>query len=119
MGRLICGFADIFYRNTLASELSLRSVPLWVPVRRSGLFAGFDGLYFHGKRFQLCLHHRTPGSQVRARQEVTDDELGGAVAAQRKAGVCSRSENSEEECIANIKELLSYLPQNNMEELIR
>jgi len=48
-------------------------------------------------------------------QEVSEEELGGATVAQRKAGVVCRSENSEEECFQAIKELLGYLPSSNRE----
>ena len=41
---------------------------------------------------------------------------GGAVVVQRKAGVACRSENSEDECFQNIKELLGYLPASNREK---
>jgi acetyl-CoA carboxylase carboxyltransferase component len=52
-------------------------------------------------------------------QEVSEDELGGALTAQRKAGFASRTENSEVECIEAVKELLSYLPFSNREGLKR
>jgi len=37
-------------------------------------------------------------------QDVTDEDLGGAIAAQKKAGVACRSENTEAECFQNIRE---------------
>jgi len=46
-------------------------------------------------------------------QEISEEELGGATVAQRKAGVACRSENSEAECLQSIRELLSYLPSSN------
>jgi acetyl-CoA carboxylase carboxyltransferase component len=48
-------------------------------------------------------------------QEISEEELGGAIAAQKKAGVACRSENSEDDCFKNIRELLSYLPASNRE----
>jgi acetyl-CoA carboxylase carboxyltransferase component len=49
-------------------------------------------------------------------EDVSDEELGGAIAAQKKAGVVCRSENSEAECFHHIRELLSYLPASNREK---
>ena len=49
-------------------------------------------------------------------QDVDEDELGGAVIAQRKAGLACRSENNEAECFGNVKDLLSYLPQCNRQK---
>ncbi len=46
-------------------------------------------------------------------EEVSEDELGGAAAVQSKAGVCARAEESEVECLQNIRELLGYLPSSN------
>ncbi len=47
---------------------------------------------------------------------MSDEDLGGAIVAQKKAGVVCRSENSEVECFQNNKELLSYLPASNREK---
>ena len=52
-------------------------------------------------------------------EDVDEDELGGAVVAQRKAGFACRSENSEVECFAAARELLSYMPQSNREKPVR
>jgi len=49
-------------------------------------------------------------------EDVSDEELGGAIAAQKKAGVVCRSEKSELECFHHIRELLSYLPSSNREK---
>jgi len=48
-------------------------------------------------------------------EEITEEELGGAAVVQTKAGVATRSENNEAECFAAIRELLSYLPSNNLD----
>jgi acetyl-CoA carboxylase carboxyltransferase component len=49
-------------------------------------------------------------------QDISDEELGGALVAQKKSGVACRSEESETECFQNIRELLSYLPQSNRDK---
>ena len=48
-------------------------------------------------------------------EEVNQEELGGASVHATKSGVAHFAAQTEEEAIATIKELLSYLPQNNME----
>jgi acetyl-CoA carboxylase carboxyltransferase component len=45
-------------------------------------------------------------------QEISEEELGGAEVAQRKAGVVCRSETSESKCLQSLRELLSYLPSS-------
>ncbi len=47
---------------------------------------------------------------------VSHDELGGAEAHASKSGVCQFVWESEQECLNQIRRLLSFLPQNNMEE---
>ena len=48
-------------------------------------------------------------------EDVGFEELGGAATHATKSGVASFKCSSEEECIAQVKELLSYLPSNNLE----
>ena len=49
-------------------------------------------------------------------EEVTAEELGGAVTHHTVSGVAHFACETEDDCIAQIKRLLSYLPSNNMEE---
>ena len=48
-------------------------------------------------------------------ESVSHEDLGGVDAHSKKSGVAHFAENSEEECIQKVRDLLSYLPQNNME----
>ena len=49
-------------------------------------------------------------------EEVSKEELGGAMTHSSKSGVTHFMCNSEEELLMSIRELLSFLPQNNMDE---
>jgi propionyl-CoA carboxylase beta chain len=49
-------------------------------------------------------------------EEVTAEELGGALAHASKSSVADFAASSEEECIALTRTLLSYIPQNNLED---
>ncbi len=49
-------------------------------------------------------------------EDVTAEQLGGAVAHSTKSGVADFAASSEEDAIATIRTLLSYIPQNNMED---
>jgi propionyl-CoA carboxylase beta chain len=49
-------------------------------------------------------------------EEVTFEELGGAAAHNTKSGVAHFRCTSEQQCISRMRELLTYLPQNNMED---
>lgn len=49
-------------------------------------------------------------------EEVSKEELGGAMTHSSKSGVTHFMCNTEEELLMSIRELLSFLPQNNMDE---
>jgi propionyl-CoA carboxylase beta chain len=49
-------------------------------------------------------------------EEVSTEQLGGAMAHASKSGVASHAAQNEQEAIAYIRQLLSFLPQNNLEE---
>jgi propionyl-CoA carboxylase beta chain len=49
-------------------------------------------------------------------EEVTQEELGGAATHSSRSGVCHFAMPDEESCLQMVRELLSYLPQNNMED---
>jgi acetyl-CoA carboxylase carboxyltransferase component len=50
------------------------------------------------------------------REEVTFEELGGAMTHATKSGVAHFAAENEEHCFDLIRRLLSYIPQNNMED---
>jgi propionyl-CoA carboxylase beta chain len=50
------------------------------------------------------------------REEVTKDELGGAVMHATQSGVTHLTAENEIDCINKVRELISYLPANNMED---
>jgi propionyl-CoA carboxylase beta chain len=49
-------------------------------------------------------------------EEVNFEDLGGAMTHNAVSGVAHFAVDSEQECLASIRELLSYLPQNNLED---
>jgi methylmalonyl-CoA decarboxylase subunit alpha len=113
----LSGYGQLFRRNTLASGVIPQICAILGPTAGGGVYSpalmdfifmvkGISYAYITGPRVVKA----TTG------QDVSDEELGGAVAAQKKAGVVCRSENSETECFQNIRELLSYLPASNREK---
>ena len=113
----LSGYGDMFYRNTLASGVIPQICAILGPTAGGAVYSpalmdfifmvkGISHAFITGPRVIKAIMG----------EEVSEEELGGATVAQRKAGVVCRSENSEEECCQNIKELLSYLPSNNREK---
>jgi len=54
--------------------------------------------------------------KVSLNEDITKEDLGGAKVHARKSGVCDVRYKSEQECIEAIRKLVSFLPQNHMEE---
>jgi methylmalonyl-CoA decarboxylase subunit alpha len=116
----LAGFGTIFYRNTLASGVIPQICAIMGPCAGGAVYspALMDFIFMvQGSSYAYITGPRVVKAVLR--QDVTDDELGGALVAQNKAGVCCRTAPNEQECIASIKELLSYLPQSNREQPAR
>ena len=116
----LAGFGEIFERNILASGV--------VP-QISGIFGPCAGGAVYSPAltdFTLMVKNTsymflTGPSVVKSvtGEEVSQEDLGGASVHATKSGVAHFAAENEEEGIATIKELLSYIPQNNTEEAPR
>jgi methylmalonyl-CoA decarboxylase subunit alpha len=116
----LAGFGNMFYRNTLASGVIPQICAIMGPCAGGAVYspALMDFIFMvKGSSYAYITGPRVVKAVLG--QEVNDEELGGATVAQKKAGICSRAENSEAECLSAIKELLSYLPQSNREKPAR
>src|SRR6201982_3869893 len=107
------GYADIFYRNTLASGVIPQISAIMGPCAGGAVYSPAI------TDFILMVEHTsymfvTGPNVVKTvtHEEVTSEELGGASAHASKSGVTHFTCSNEIECINNIKNLLSYMPQN-------
>lgn len=116
----LAGYGEIFERNILASGV--------IP-QISGIFGPCAGGAVYSPAltdFTLMINNSsymylTGPAVVKSviGETVNHEELGGASIHASKSGVAHFAAENEEEGIATIKQLLSYLPQNNMEETPR
>ncbi len=115
--RSLGGYADIFYRNTLASGVVPQISAVMGPCAGGAVYSpaitdfimmveNTSYMYVTGPNVVKTVTH----------EEVTHEELGGASAHSAKSGVTHFSCANELECIENIKQLLSYIPQNCEED---
>ena len=112
----LSGYGQLFRRNTLASGVVPQICAILGPTAGGGVYspALMDFIFMvKGISYAFITGPRVVKAAIG--QDIGEEELGGAVVAQRKAGVVCRSENSEEECFQNIRELLSYMPSSNRE----
>jgi propionyl-CoA carboxylase beta chain len=110
-------FAEIFYRNVVASgvipQISLIMGPCAGGAVYSPAITDFTLMVEHTS------HMFITGPDVIKTvtgEDVTFEDLGGAQAHGVKSGVAHYQAHDEQDCIAFAKELLSYLPSNNLED---
>jgi len=113
----LAGYADIFLRNTLASGVIPQISAIMGPCAGGAVYspAITDFIFMVHKTSYMFI---TGPDVIRTvtHEEVTKSELGGATAHSTNSGVAHFALDTEEECLQGIRNLLSFLPSNNMEE---
>lgn len=111
------GYADIFYRNTLASGVIPQLSAIMGPCAGGAVYS--PAITDFIMMVQNTSYMFVTGPNVVktvTHEEVTSEELGGASTHSTKSGVTHFSCANELECIQYLKTLLSYIP-SNCEEL--
>lgn len=113
----LAGFGEIFFRNTQNSGVVPQISVIMGPCAGGAVYspAITDFIFMVDKTSQMFITGPQVIESVTGEQ-VTAEELGGSAVHTSKSGVCHFAAASDEECIAQIKTLLSYLPSNNLEE---
>lgn len=110
----LAGYGQIFFRNTLSSGVIPQICAIIGPCAGGAVYSpALMDFIFMVKDISHAFITGPRVVKAVLSQEISEEELGGAIVVQRKAGVACRSENNEEECLQNIRELLGYLPSNN------
>jgi propionyl-CoA carboxylase beta chain len=111
------GYADIFLRNTLASGVVPQISGVMGPCAGGAVYSpaitdfilmvkGTGNMFITGPDVIKTV----------TREEVTKEELGGAITHNTRSGVAHFATETEAECLDLIRSLLSFMPQNNMED---
>ncbi|HEX5719980.1 MAG TPA: acyl-CoA carboxylase subunit beta [Thermoanaerobaculia bacterium] len=111
------GYADIFLRNTLSSGVVPQISAIMGPCAGGAVYSpaitdfifmveGTSYMFVTGPEVIKTVTH----------EEVTMEELGGAHTHAAKSGVCHFTRPNDAACLAAIRDLLSYLPSNNLDE---
>jgi len=107
------GYAEIFYRNVMSSGVIPQISAILGPCAGGAVYspAMTDFVFMvEGTSFMFVTGPNVVKTVTH--ENVTAEELGGATAHSTKSGVTHFACANEAECIAQIKMLLSYLPQN-------
>jgi len=112
----LAGYGQIFFRNSVFSGVIPQICAIMGPCAGGGVYSpALMDFIFMVKDTSYA--YITGPQVVKAvmGEDVSHEDLGGAIVAQKRAGVACRSEPSEEECLESIKELIDYLPSSNRE----
>ena len=113
----LAGYADIFYRNTRASgvipQISVIMGPcaggaVYSPALTDFIFMVEDTsfMFVTGPNVVKTVTH----------EEVTSEDLGGAMSHAEKSGVNDFTSPNDLDCLRNVRDLVTYLPQNYSEQ---
>ena len=113
----LSGYADIFYQNTMASGVIPQISAILGPCAGGACYspALTDFIFMVKEKSHMFVTGPDVVKTV-IHEEVSKEELGGAMTHSSKSGVTHFIANTEEELLMSIRELLSFLPQNNMDE---
>jgi propionyl-CoA carboxylase beta chain len=111
------GYADIFLRNTLASGVVPQISAIMGPCAGGAVYSpaitdftimveGTSYMFVTGPDVIRTVTH----------EEVTKEQLGGAMTHNAKSGVAHFAVRDDRTCLALVRELLSYLPSNNVDD---
>ncbi len=111
------GYADIFLRNTMASGVVPQLSVIMGPCAGGAVYS--PALTDFILMVKDTSHMFVTGPDVVksvTHEDVTFEELGGASVHAAKSGVCHVVGENETDSLLLVREMLSYIPQNNMED---
>ena len=113
----LAGYADIFLRNTLYSGVVPQISAIMGPCAGGAVYspAITDFILMVNKTSYMFITGPDVIKTV-THEEVTKDELGGAHTHNETSGVAHFLANDDAECLAMVRELLSFLPSNNLDD---
>src|SRR5499425_2288960 len=111
------GYADIFLRNTLASGVVPQISAIMGPCAGGAVYSpAITDFVFMVKNTSYMFVTGPDVIKAVTHESVTAEDLGGAATHGSTSGVAHFAADGEEECLALIRELLTFLPQNNLED---
>lgn len=113
----LAGYADIFLRNTMASGVIPQISVIMGPCAGGAVYS--PAITDFVLMVEKTAHMFITGPEVIktvTHEDVTKEELGGASAHAAKSGVAGLTAPSDQSALMKVRELLSYLPSNNMDD---
>jgi propionyl-CoA carboxylase beta chain len=114
------GYADIFLRNTLASGVVPQISAIMGPCAGGAVYSpAITDFVFMVRDTSYMFVTGPEVIKTVTHEEVSMEDLGGAATHATKSGVSHFTTANDAACLAAIRELLSYLPSNNVEDAPR
>jgi propionyl-CoA carboxylase beta chain len=111
------GYAEIFLRNTLASGVVPQVSAIMGPCAGGAVYSpAITDFVFMVRNTSYMFVTGPDVIKAVTHESVSAEDLGGATTHGTTSGVAHFAADSEEECLALIRELLTFLPQNNLED---
>ena len=113
----LAGYAEIFLRNTLASGVIPQISAIMGPCAGGAVYSPAITDFIFMTRDTSYMFVTGPDViKTVTHEEVTKQELGGAMTHNATSGVAHFVAVDDAECLAMIRELFSYLPSNNLDD---
>lgn len=113
----LAGYADIFLQNTMASGVIPQISVIMGPCAGGAVYSpALTDFIFMVKNSSYMFVTGPEVVKTVTHEEVSFEELGGASVHAEKSGVCHITADTEADTLFLIRKLLSYLPQNNLED---
>jgi len=113
----LAGYADIFLRNTLASGVIPQISAILGPCAGGAVYSPAITDFIFMTRDTSYMFITGPDViKTVTHEDVTKQELGGAMTHNTKSGVAHFITRDDADCLAMIRELVGYLPSNNVDD---
>ncbi len=113
----LAGYADIFLRNTLASGVVPQISAIMGPCAGGAVYSPAITDFIVMVKDSSYMFVTGPDViKTVTHEEVTKEELGGAMTHNATSGVAHFAVDDDRECLALVRDLLSFLPSNNLDE---
>ncbi len=111
------GYADIFLRNVLSSGVVPQISAIMGPCAGGAVYSpAITDFTVMVKNTSYMFITGPDVIKTVTHEEVTKEELGGAMTHNQTSGVAHFAVESEEHCLQTIRELLSFIPSNNLDD---
>lgn len=111
------GYADIFTRNVTSSGVIPQITAILGPCAGGAVYSpSITDFVFMVKKTSYMFVTGPDVIKAVTHEDVTKEELGGAVTHSQKSGVAHFATEDDKHCLLMIRELLSFLPANNLDD---